>query len=100
MKISQNPFVERKERISGYLSVASRVVTLNDAIKKKALLLENKGFDPIDSLHLAYAEYSGADFFLTCDDNIIRKSMKHKDIIKIEVCNPIEFILKEVFKDA
>ena len=62
--------------------------------------MENIGIDKIDSLHLAYAEYGGAQYFITCDDGIIRKISRNKDILTVEVFNPLEFILKEVFKNA
>ncbi len=55
----QNPFDERRERISSYLSIASKVIRLNDSIRKKALLLENKGIGSIDALHLSSAEFGG-----------------------------------------
>ncbi len=97
---SLNPFHNRKERVASYLSVASKVIRLNDSIKKRALLLEDIGIDPVDALHLSYAEFGGAEYFITCDDDIIKKAVKHKAIFKIEVCNPLEFVVKEVFKNA
>ena len=62
--------------------------------------LESLGVDSIDALHLAYAEAGDAGYFVTCDDSIIKKAKKDKGLFKIEVCNPLEFILKEVFKNA
>ncbi|MFZ6016991.1 MAG: PIN domain-containing protein [Nitrospirota bacterium] len=97
---SQNPFAERKERISNYLAIASKVIRLDESIKKKAISLESLGIEPIDALHLAYADAGGAEYFLTCDDSIIKKAKKLKNMIKIDVCSPLEFILKEVFKNA
>lgn len=97
---NQNPFDERRERISSYLSIASKFIRLNDSIKKKALLLENMRIGSIDALHLSYAEFGGAEYFLTCDDSIIKKVKKNKGIFKMEICNPFEFIIKEVFKNA
>lgn len=97
---NQNPFHERRERISSYLSIASKFIRLNDSIKKKALLLENKGIDSIDALHLSYAEFGGVEYFLTCDDGIIKKVRKVKGLFKMKVCNPIDFIIEEVLKNA
>ena len=97
---SLNPFTERRERVESYIAIASKIVKLNTSIRKKAQLLENIGIDKIDSLHLAYAEYGGAQYFITCDDGIIRKISRNKDILTVEVFNPLEFILKEVFKNA
>ncbi len=97
---SKNPFAERKERVTSYLSIASKTIKLNDTIKNKALSLESTGIDPIDALHLAYAEFGNAEYFITCDNDIIKKATKHKDIVNLEVCTPLEFILKEIFKNA
>jgi predicted nucleic acid-binding protein len=97
---NHNPFVERRERVSSYFTVVSRFIRLNDSIRKKAMSLKRLGFDPVDALHLAYAEYGGVKYFLTCDDGIIKKANKHKGTFKMEVCNPLEFILKEVFKNV
>ncbi|HZV46269.1 MAG TPA: hypothetical protein VFG06_02840 [Thermodesulfovibrionales bacterium] len=96
---SQNPFKDRRERVSSYLSVASKPIRLNAIIKKRAFTLENAGIEPIDALHLAFAE-TDADYFLTCDDGILKKVKKHPELCEIEICNPIEFVLKEVFKNA
>ena len=55
------------------------------------MLLEDIGIDPVDALHLSYAEFGGAEYFITCDDDIIKKAAKHKDIFEIEICNPLKF---------
>ncbi len=97
---SLNPFPDRKERVSSYLSVVSKFIKLNEVIKKRTALLASTGIDPIDALHLAYSEFGDAEYFITCDNDIIKKTARHKDFFKIEVCNPLEFIIKEVFKNA
>jgi predicted nucleic acid-binding protein len=94
---SKNPFNDRRERVASYLSTVTKFIRLNDSIKKRALLLEGIGIDSIDALHLAFAEFGETEYFVTCDNDIIKKAAKHKDIFKIEVYNPLEFILKEVF---
>lgn len=35
-------------------------------------------------------------YFVTCDDILIKKAKRMKKQIRIEVCNPLEFVLKEV----
>ena len=97
---SKNPFTERRERVLNYLSSVTKFIRLNDSIKKRALLLEGIGIDSIDALHIAFAEFGEADYFVTSDNDIIKKAARNKDIFKIEVYNPLEFILKEVFKNA
>ncbi|HXW68517.1 MAG TPA: PIN domain-containing protein [Dissulfurispiraceae bacterium] len=96
---SQSPFFERKERVSSYLSVASKSIRLTEVIKQRAQTVENAGIDSIDALHIACAE-SSADFFVTCDDSIIKRVKRKPEMFKIEVCNPLELVLKEVFRGA
>ena len=97
---SRNPFAERRERVSSYLGIASETVLMSESIRKKAVSLERAGFEPIDALHLACAEAGGVEYFITCDDNIIKKARTDKTMIRMAVCGPLEFVLKEVFKDA
>jgi len=97
---SRNPFAERKERVSSYLDIASKVIVVNDTVKIKAVSLERAGFDPIDALHLACAETGGTDYFITCDDDIMKKVRKNEGMVHMAVCGPLEFVLKEVFKNA
>lgn len=97
---SRNPFAERKERVASYLALSSKVIVSSDAVKKRALSIERFGVAPLDALHLACAETGGAEYFVTSDDDIIKKAKKDQTMVKIAVCNPLEFILKEVFKNA
>jgi predicted nucleic acid-binding protein len=97
---SQNPFAERKERVSSYLDIASKIIVVSDNVKTKAVLLERAGIDPIDALHLACAEAGEAEYFVTCDDNIMKKTRKDQAMVQMAVCGPLEFVLKEVFKNA
>ena len=97
---SRNPFVERRERVSSYLSVASKWLSLSKSIKGRATALESAGIDPLDAMHLACAEAGGAAYFVTCDDAVIRKAKQQKYHLALEVCTPLEFVVKEVFKDA
>ena len=97
---SRNPFVERKERVSSYLGIASKIIVVSDNVIMRAVSLERAGIEPIDALHLACAESGGAEYFVTCDDNIIKKASKDQAMVQMAVCGPLEFILKEVFKNA
>lgn len=85
---SLNPFEDRKVFIKDTLKHASIYQSLNEQIKKRAILLAEKmRLSPIDSLHLATAEQVGIDFFITCDYNLIKK---YKG--KIQVVTPLEFL--------
>lgn len=55
-------------------------------------MLLDKGIRKIDSLHVACAIQTGADYFLTTDDGILKKATL---VQGIRVTDPIGFI-KEV----
>jgi predicted nucleic acid-binding protein len=97
---SLSPFPERKERISNYVALASRTVKMTDVLRKRATVLEAAGFDSLDAMHLACAESCGAEYFITCDDIIIRKARKEGNAVSLSVCSPLEFLVEEVFKNA
>lgn len=47
-----------------------------------------------DAIHLACACYMDADFFLTCDDRLIKQAKRLK--LEIVVMNPVDYIRQEV----
>ena len=51
----------------------------------------------MDAVHIACAEKAKADFFVTCDDNLINK-LERIDNIGIVYYNVIDFVSREVFK--
>lgn len=61
-------------------------------IRARAEELVRLGFGVGDAAHLAFAEFHSADF-ITCDDRVIRKSLRHK--IGIWCGNPVSFCEKE-----
>ncbi|MBI5688116.1 MAG: PIN domain-containing protein [Verrucomicrobia bacterium] len=63
----------RRHWVEKCLCLATRRVSLDAAIKARALALQQTGFSPLDALHLACAEAAGAGQFLTCDDRVIRR---------------------------
>lgn len=56
--------------------------------------LELTGIKPRDAMHLACAVKGKADYFLTCDDKLIKKARFIKE--DIVIINPIDFIRSEV----
>lgn len=64
-------------------------------IRNRAEELISSNFGIADAVHLAFAEYS-SDYFITCDDKIIKRSKRTK--MEIKIINPIEFCLIEELK--
>ncbi len=84
---SRNPFQLRKKSVEKCICYAKYDRKVDIAIKNRAEALELKGIKSLDALHLACAEASGCDYFLTCDDRIIKRYDGH-----IQVKNPADFI--------
>lgn len=63
---------------------------------KRVKFLEGLGFSAIDALHIAMAEKSNVDHFITCDDDIIKFYKKYQNLIKVSIVSLIEFIELEV----
>ncbi len=84
----QNPFPIRRQWVEQCLRLATCVTEWNDAVRNRANELQAAGIKPCDALHVAAAESVNADYFLTCDDRLIRRYGG-----KMPVLNPTDFIL-------
>lgn len=88
---SKNPFQERKEQIIKWKKYAITDIEENTEIIKTALLLDSKGLQKMDSLHIACAVFAKADYFLTTDDKVIKKA---DTLTGIKITDSIDFIKK------
>lgn len=84
----------RRQKVFLLASIASYNIEVGKVVEKRAHEISSLKFDPYDSLHIACAEASGADIFLTTDDNILQKARRYKNIFSIEINNPITWLLK------
>jgi predicted nucleic acid-binding protein len=90
---SKNPFQERREQISKWAIYSKEDKVQNNGILVLANTIQSYGMKKIDSLHIACAIDAGADYFLTTDDLILKKS---KYIENIKVTDPIGFVKEEL----
>jgi len=88
----KNPFRERKSQIALWREYSAIDVQEDEEVLKIAKLLNEKGIKTLDSLHVACAAVAKADYFLTTDDGILKKTMLADEI---KITDPIGFI-KEV----
>ena len=89
---SRNPFPLRREWTERCLSLATEYQNVGDPIRKRAEELEKHGIWAIDALHVAIAESAGVDYFIACDDRLIKKGKQ----FKVKSMNPVDFIQKEI----
>ncbi len=83
---------ERLEKISDYLSMSKQYIDFAEEIQTRAQILNTLGFGAMDSLHIAAAEKARIDYFVTCDDGLIRIARRHSGQIKIKVITLYETI--------
>jgi len=91
---TKNSYNERKIFVNSVLQKAKVFQTINDKILKRAQEIEKYGIKGLDSLHLACAEELKVDYFITCDDKIVKKYNG-----KLKVKNPIEF-MRDIIKEG
>ena len=86
---SFNPFEERKIIIQKWRNKAKEDINESPQVLKTANKLISLGIKSKDALHIACAEESSCDYFLTTDDKILKK-LKNYD--RVADVNPYTFI--------
>ena len=89
--------IERKTRVRSYLDRAIGFVELSDEIIERAKAIESLGFKSIDALHISMAERGTSEYFVTCDDAIIKKAKAVHDRLKVRVLGVLEFSLEVLY---
>jgi predicted nucleic acid-binding protein len=93
---NKSPDEQRKVRVASYFNLAREFVGADFSDEETVNILKELGFPDIDALHIASAEKSRADYFVTCDDDIIKLYKRHKDLIKVNIISLIELVGLEV----
>lgn len=69
-------------------------IPFSNNIIKRASELRNYNIKNMDSLHIAYAESSNIDYFITTDKLLINASSRAN--LNVKVINPISFIMEVI----
>ncbi len=91
-EINKAPDGWKKRKVLELYNIAIEKIELNDSIIKKAIAIENNGLKPYDSLHIATAEYSKADVFLSTDKILLKKAEHIK--IDLKTANPLNWFME------
>lgn len=86
---SKNPFPLRKKWVERCLKLSVHYQKVDILIKSRAQEISKNNIAPIDALHLSCAEATASEYFVTCDDRVVRRYVP--GIIAI---NPITFIMQ------
>ena len=87
---SRNPILVNQQSMEQYLKIAALRVLVDENIRTRAKQLEKQGIKPIDALHIACAETSESDYFITCDKRLINRCQD----LSLKVINPTDLILE------
>jgi predicted nucleic acid-binding protein len=87
---SLNPYDDVRREIEMVASIAFENILPDETILNAAKEFESRGIKPRDSMHLACALKGGAEYFLTCDDKLIKKAVAVG--INLKLMNPARFI--------
>lgn len=72
-EIGRIPDASRRNEVFSILALAAERVEVTDAAEILAESLEHSGLRPMDAVHVALASIARADFFVTCDDKLVKK---------------------------
>jgi len=87
-----SPLIERREYVTTYLNLATTFVATDPALLQRARGFEARGIRPLDALHLASAERGRVEWFVTCDDRILRRAHRGELGTHPTIGTPIEFV--------
>ena len=86
----------KKQKVLKLYSSASVNIEITDDIISRAKEFQSGNIRPFDALHLASAEYAGADILLTTDKKFVNRALQSN--AKVKVKNPVVW-LTEVLLD-
>jgi len=84
-----NPFEERRTTISGWRQYATMDVEETVMILQRATILAGRGLKAKDALHIACAIAGECTYFVTTDDNLLKR---RQDIQDVTVIDPTAFV--------
>jgi predicted nucleic acid-binding protein len=85
---SRLPMAERRTAVRALMDLAQKHIDPDALILERARDLQRFGLGGGDALHIAAAESAGVDYFVTCDDKLIRRARRLGS--RIEVISPVD----------
>ncbi|MBC6423509.1 MAG: PIN domain-containing protein [Hormoscilla sp. SP5CHS1] len=85
---------ERLNNVKAILTSAKIKVVSSFFIEERSAELVKLGFSGYDAAHIASAERSRADIFLSTDDRLIRKAQRNILVINVAIDNPVRWLME------
>ncbi|NJK51583.1 MAG: type II toxin-antitoxin system VapC family toxin [Leptolyngbyaceae cyanobacterium SU_3_3] len=99
-EIGLTPNPTRLRQVQDLLSVATIKVQTSDALEQRIADLTQLGFTFYDAAHMASAERSQSDAFLTTDDRLLRRARQFLDQLKVKVENPLQWLTQKMQEET
>lgn len=90
-EVGLNPHPDRRLHTEAVLAEAAEVVATSEGVERRAAELVAAGLRPFDALHLASAAAGRADYFCTCDDQLLRRG-RVVQTFPPRVLSPLELV--------
>lgn len=94
LEILETPDSYRREKVYQLFKIAKVKVKANKQVWDKFETIKETTLSDFDALHIACAEIGEVDVFLTTDDDIIKKVKKTRIELKVEIRNPIKWLME------
>lgn len=88
-----NPNLDRRDRVSRLLETFGGPRLMDESVLRIASNVLSSGIKALDALHLACAVQSKVDYFITCDDELLKRASRVG--LPMRITDPITFV-KEV----
>jgi predicted nucleic acid-binding protein len=98
LEISKIIDESKRQNVFSLYKVADSVINFNEEIEIQALIYQDYGIKVFDSVHLASAEFSKVDIFLTTDKKLINKAKQINGLL-IKVENPAIWYMEVVLNE-
>lgn len=90
----RNPREDRRRAAALWMDGATVDAPLTEEVSRRAQELVGLGFPVVDALHVAFAESAGAEYLVTCDDELHRLGGRVRANLKVEVVLPDEYLMR------
>jgi predicted nucleic acid-binding protein len=91
-EIEQTPDTQKLSRAKLLSGFIQENIEVGEKEARRAKELQKEGFQLFDALHLACAESSKADVFLSTDDHLLKLAQRMSKRLKIRVVNPLIWV--------
>ena len=69
---------------------------VDTSIEKRAKEIQKLTVKAYDALHIACAEKSKVDIFLTTDDSLLNKVLRNRHTLKVRLENPLKWLTEVI----